>query len=66
MAKRGVRGWLPKNVIDEIEDIMREENLDSRSAALSSMASHAKIGRELHRLTHYSPFSNKWKKVKKR
>lgn len=50
MAKRPRMMWIPGNVIAEIEDIKRENNIKSNSEALRSMVKYTQVGREAERL----------------
>lgn len=50
MAKKGRMIYLPKQAIDEMEDIKREDNIFSSSEAFRKMVQYAEVGRELQRL----------------
>lgn len=50
MAKRGKMGWLPKYLIDEAEQVMREDGINKRSYALEKVVKYAQVGREVNRL----------------
>ena len=60
MAKRrGLVGWMPKALVSEADDIMREKNLPKRADAIQKLVQYAQVGRELERLSN---FNNDWSK----
>ena len=50
VSKKGKKLYVPPVLIDEIEDIKREESLDGNSVAMRKMVEHARVGREVERL----------------
>lgn len=49
-AKRGGMVYIPTVIIDEIEDIRREDRIESKSEAFKLMTKYARVGREVNRL----------------
>lgn len=47
---RGGNTYVPLNVLDEAESIMREDGLVSRSDGMRAMVKYARIGREAKRI----------------
>ena len=39
--------WIPKNVNDELINIMKEEKIEKKAEALKKMAYYAKLGKEV-------------------
>jgi hypothetical protein len=60
MGKRGKMKYVPVMVIDEVEDIMREESIVSNSEGFRRMVKHSQIGRELERIKNLN-----WSKKRK-
>ena len=52
VKRRGVVGWMPKALVSEADDIMREEGLNKRADAIQKMVQYAQVGRELKRLSN--------------
>ena len=48
--KRGKTAYIPKCVIEEIEDIKREDDLFSSGEAMRKLIKYARIGRETKRI----------------
>jgi len=48
--KKGRHKWCPASVIDEIEDIKREEGVKRDSDAFVKMVKYTRVGREAKRL----------------
>jgi hypothetical protein len=42
--------YVPKNVLDELEDIMREKEIRKKSKGFDEMTRFAKVGREAERI----------------
>lgn len=62
MTKRkGLVGWMPRALVQESDDIMREEGLLKRADAIQKLVQYAQVGRELKRLTN---LNNDWSKKK--
>ena len=70
MAKRGRMVYVPAIVIDEIEDIKQEEEIVVGSEAFRKLVKHARIGREVDRLSRLDfrskPIIDSFRKKKKR
>lgn len=47
MAKKGGNMYVPPVIIEEMEDIMKEENLTIKTEALRKVASYSKLGRKI-------------------
>jgi len=58
-GRRGAVGWMPKALIMESEDIMREEGLTKRADAIQKIVQYAQVTRELKRFTN---FNTDWSK----
>lgn len=54
--------YIPTIIIDEIEDIRREDKVNSRVDAFKELVQYARVGREVKRLTD---FGTDWSKKKK-
>ena len=52
-TKRGRILWVPPVVIDEINDIIREDDLVSRAEAFRKLVKYTRVGREAKRLTRF-------------
>ena len=50
MTKRGRMVYIPPNLLDEAEDIMREKGLNKRTDAFKDLTKYAKVGREAERI----------------
>lgn len=50
MAKRGRMKWMPAVVIDELEDIKREDDLIADAEACRKLVKYARVGREAQRM----------------
>ncbi len=50
MRVKGKNGWIPAFVIDEIQDIMRENGIDDEQAALIEVVKYCNVGREMERI----------------
>lgn len=59
-------GWLPKSVLDEVEDLKVEKRLVRRSDALNEMVQYARIGRETERIMKFDFSRSPLRNVKKR
>lgn len=64
MAKTGRMIYVPKIVLDEIDDLRVEEGFMPNSEAFNKLVKHAEIGREVNRIFNLD-FSHK-KKMKRR
>ena len=53
--KRGCLAWIPPAVNVEIQDIKREENINSNVGALNKLVNYARVGREVGRLSKLNP-----------
>lgn len=62
MAKKGNAIYMPVNVIVEIDEIMKQENIP-RVIAANKMADYSRIGREINRMMKFD-FGFKRKKIK--
>lgn len=49
MVKRGTMKWVPAVVIDEVEDIKREENIFTDAEAFRQLVRHSRRGRSTAR-----------------
>lgn len=61
MVNKGKMLWIPAYVLDELEDLIREENItgsNQRCKAWIKLTQYTRVGRELNRLRHLN-FSNK-------
>jgi len=54
------RYYIPPSVIDEVNDIKREDDLISRSEAMKKMVKYSRVGRETKRIMRFD-----WSKKKK-
>lgn len=54
--------YIPPVIIDELEDIRREDQIDSRVEAFRKLAKYSRVGREAKRLVN---FGNDWSKKNK-
>ena len=50
VTKKGKKLYVPPVLIDEIEDIKREESLVGNSEAMRKVVEHARVGREVERI----------------
>lgn len=50
MSQRGRMKWMPAVVIDEIEDIKREDDVHADAEAMRKLVGYARVGRESKRL----------------
>jgi len=50
--KKGRMIYVPPVIIDEVADIQREDDIDSRPEAFRSLVKYARVGRETKRLIH--------------
>lgn len=48
--KKGRHKWCPASVIDELDDIKREEDIKSDAQAFTKMVKYTRVGREARRL----------------
>lgn len=66
MSKKHKMAYVPKIVIDEVEDIMQEEQLDTGADAFRKMTEYAKVGREVKRIAtlNWPRPRKRWKKRK--
>jgi hypothetical protein len=53
MRKKGRTGWLPSMVLDELDDIKREEQLDNKGDAFKFMTKYCRMGREINRIRRF-------------
>jgi hypothetical protein len=53
MAKHGKMAWFPAVVIDELEDIKREDDISDHSEAVKKLVKYARVGRETKRLATF-------------
>lgn len=60
MAKKGRMRYVPPVVIDEIEDIKREDEIEKGSEAFHKMVKYARVGREVKRMATLD-----WRRKKK-
>lgn len=61
MGKRGKMRYVPPVVIDEVEDIKREEGIEVGSDAFRKLVKYAQVGREVKRIISLD-FTRKKKK----
>lgn len=47
---KGRHAWVPDFVIDEIEDIKRENKIEKNNHAMTHLVKYARVGRELERI----------------
>ena len=60
MVKRYVkRYYLPRSVVDEINDIKREDNIFAQAEAMKKMVKYSQVGREAKRIIRFD-----WSKKK--
>jgi len=59
MRQKGRPMWVPPVVIDELEDVKREDGLESSAEAFKHLVKHARIGREVNRMKRFD-----WSKAK--
>ena len=57
--------YVPKVVIEEIDDLKVEHNLKQDSVAMNKMVNYTRVGRELERMMKFN-FKHKPTKIKKR
>jgi len=50
MVKKGKMLYVPPVVIDEVEDIIREDKVNSRADAFKELTKYCRVGREVNRL----------------
>lgn len=50
--------YVPKIIIDEVEDIITEEGITSRTEGLNKLVRYARVGREMDRMKRFD-FSHK-------
>jgi len=62
---KGRHKWCPGSVIDEIEDIKKEEGLHRDADALNKMVKYSQVGREAKRLITFD-FRFKPRKINKK
>lgn len=48
--RRGQMIYVPPIVIEEVEDILKEDAVSSRADAFKEMTKYAKVGREVNRM----------------
>lgn len=48
--KKGRKIWCPSSVIDELEDIKREDLVKENTEAFRKFVGYARVGREINRL----------------
>ena len=59
MKKKGRMIYLPPSILDEVEDIMREDKLKTRAEAFRMMYKYSRVGREAKRI-----YTLDWSRVK--
>lgn len=59
--KMGKRMYVPKNVVDELEQIKKKENLNKNVQAFNKILEHTRVGKEME---HMAGFWFGKKKVK--
>ena len=64
MVRKGDNIYVPVIVIEEIEDIMKQEDITVKSVAAKKMADYSRMGREIDRMMKFD-FGFKKKKIKK-
>lgn len=50
MSKRGRMQYVPVIILDEVDDIKREDDLESGTEAYRQLVKYARVGRELNRI----------------
>lgn len=55
----GKHKWVPRIVIEELEDIKDEYKLESDQEAFQELTRHARIGREVKRVASFDVFGRK-------
>lgn len=50
---KGKHRWCPGSVIDELEDIKREDGLNKDNDAFNRMVKYTRVGRETKRLANF-------------
>lgn len=48
--RKGCKKYIPPVVLDEIDDIMREDRVYKRADAFKELAKYARVGREMNRI----------------
>lgn len=61
MATKGRMSYIPPIIIDEMEDIRRENGIGKQAEALKEMVRYARVGREMERIIKLD-----WNKAKAR
>jgi len=52
-AKRGKSCYVPKIVIDDLHDLMREDEIKQKKEGFRMMAKYARVGREVNRMRKF-------------
>jgi len=50
MKQKGQTGWYPWFLVDEIEDLKKEESINKNKDAMVHLVKYARVGRELNRI----------------
>ena len=66
MRKKGQKVYVPPSILEEVEDIKREDKLSSRAEAFRMMYKYSRVGREAKRIYTLDWSRVKPKKVKPR
>lgn len=64
MKGKGIYGYVPRNVIEELKKIEREEKIEGirkRHKAFDKMLEHAQVGKEMEKLRNKFLFVRKKK-----
>jgi len=61
MARRGNLNYVPRVVIDEYEDIMREKEIRKKHEGYRKMVEYCRVGREVERIVKLD-----WSKKRKK
>jgi len=61
MGIKGKVSYIPSVVVDEVEDIRRENNVYDQAEAMKQLIKYARVGREMERIMKL-----KWDKAKPR
>ncbi len=48
--RKGIVSYVPPNVLNELEQIMKEENIDKRRDGFFKMVEYCRVGREMEKM----------------
>jgi len=66
MAKKGRPVYVPPSVFEELDNIMKEDKVQSRSDAFKGMVQYSRVGREARRIRDIFGFGFDTDKKKRR